>query len=429
MTWLHRYRLRHYLRNSIWVYPAIALAAGFVLAQALLRLEAALGWVGTADSDSVRAVLGTLAGATFTFIVFVCSSLLLALQLASAQLTPRIIGMLFADSVIKLSLSLFVFSFSFAMGILLRVEDAAPPFAANIAGWSAAGCICMFIYLIDHIGKLLRPSGALRSVALRAHKVIEDVYPRRLQGSPATSVESVIPAARTVARTVSSPRDGVVLALDVQGIVALAARHDCLVELVPRVGDYVAPGDPLFRIYGGPEFPVVKLRHSIAIGAERTMEQDPAFALRVIVDIASKGLSPAINDPTTAVLAVDCLDHLLRHLGRRHLDDAKVRDSAGRVRLSYQTPDWADFVALAVTEIRHFGGSSIQVARRLRGMLENLIRTLPEQRSAAILPELKLLKKTAERFFHEPEDRAMADVGDFQGVGGMGAPRSNEGAK
>jgi uncharacterized membrane protein len=429
MTWLQRYRLLHYLRNSIWVYPMIALVAGFVLAQGLLRLEATLGWVDTHDSDSVRAVLGTLAGATFTFIVFVCSSLLLVLQLASAQLTPRIIGMLFADSVTKLSLAFFVFTFSFAMTVLVRVGDSAPPFAANIAGWSAAGCICVFIYLIDHIGKLLRPSGALRSVASRGHKVIEDVYPRRLNGSPSTSSESFVLPGKTPVRTIVSVRDGVVLALDVRGIVARAVRHDCVIELMPQVGDYVAPGDLLFRIYDGRDFPAEALRHSIAIGAERTMEQDPAFAIRVIVDIAAKGLSPAINDPTTAVLAIDRLHHLLRHIGRRHLDDARVRDATGRVRLFYHTPDWADFVALAVTEIRHFGGSSIQVTRRMRGMLENLIRTLPENRSAALQAELVLLKKTTERLFHEPEDRAMAEVSDLQGVGGTRAVRSLDGAR
>jgi uncharacterized membrane protein len=427
MTWLQRYRLRHYLRNSIWVYPMIALAVGFALAQALMRLETVLGWVGTHDSDSVRAVLGTLAGAIFTFIVFVCSSLLLVLQLASAQLTPRIIGMLFADMVTKLSLALFVFTFSFSIAVLVCVADTAPPYAANVAGWSAAACICVFIYLIDHIGKLLRPSGALQSVASRAHKVIEDVYPRRLNGAPATCSELFIPPSTTAVRTVVSHRDGVVLALDVRGIVARAVRHGCLIELMPQVGDYVAPGDPLFRVYDGPDFPAETLRNSIAIGAERTMEQDPAFAIRVIVDIASKGLSPAINDPTTAVLAIDRLHHLLRHLGRRHLDDARARDATGRVRLFYRTPDWGDFVSLAVTEIRHFGGSSIQVARRLRGMLENLMRTLPEQRSAALLPELTLLKRTAERLFHEPEDRAMAEVSDLQGVGGTRAIRSVNG--
>ena len=100
-----------------------------------------------------------------------------------------------------------------------------------------------------------------------------------------------------------------------------------------------------------------------------------------MVDIASKGLSPAINDPTTAVLAIDQIHHLLRNVGSRHLDDERVRDAAGRVRLVYRTPAWEDFVQLAVTEIRHFGGESIQIARRLRAMLENLIQTLPESES------------------------------------------------
>ena len=418
MTWLQRYRFRHYLRNSIWIYPVMALAAGLVFARLILQFEMASGWVGTADPDSVRAVLGTLAGSIFTFIVFVCSSLLLVVQLASAQLTPRMIGVLFSDSVTKVTLALFVFTFSFALSVLVRIGNSAPPLAANIAGWSAAACVCVFIYLIDHIGKLLRPTGALHSVASRAHKVIDTVYPRRLQDGFSASVEVTTLSGKTVMRTVASPRDGVILALNVDGIVALAARHASIVELVPQVGNYVAPGDALFRIYEGADFPLEKLSQAIAIGPERTMEQDPAFALRVIVDIASKGLSPAINDPTTAVLAIDRLQHLLRHLGRRHLDDAKVRDATGRVRLIYRTPNWEDFVSLAVTEIRQFGGASIQVTRRLRGMLENLIRTLPEGRTAALRQELKMLKKSAERLFHEPEDRAMADVSDSLGVGG-----------
>ncbi len=119
----------------------------------------------------------------------------------------------------------------------------------------------------------------------------------------------------------------------------------------------------------------------MAVGQERTLEQDPALAFRIMVDIASKGLSPAINDPTTAVLAIDQIHHLLRNVGGRHLDDERVRDAAGRVRLVYRTPAWEDFVQLAVTEIRQFGGASIQIARRLRAMLENLIQTLPAKRA------------------------------------------------
>src|SRR5262249_13579752 len=144
----------------------------------------------------------------------------------------------------------------------------------------------------------------------------------------------------------------------------------------------------------------------------------PAFVFRILVDIASKGLSPAINDPTTAVLVLDQIHHLLRNVGGRHLDNGEVRDPEGRLRLVYRTPDWEDFVRLAVTEIRQFGGSSIQIARRLRAMLENLVQTLPETRAVLLRQELALLERSAERSFAEPEDRALAGVSDLQGVGG-----------
>jgi uncharacterized membrane protein len=276
----------------------------------------------------------------------------------------------------------------------------------------------LFLFLIDRVGKLLRPTGALQSVASQAHQVIDSVYPRRLSEPPGKPVESIDVSGMTPARTVSSPKNGVVLAFDVKGLVMLGARHDCVIELVPQVGTFVAPGDPLFRVYGRTDFPSDSLCQSIALGAERTMEQDPAFAFRVLVDIASKGLSPAINDPTTAVLAIDQIHHLLRHVGNRRLDDEQVRDRTGRVRLIYRTPEWEDFVTLAVTEIRQFGGASIQVARRLRAMLENLIQTLPESRTPRLRQELTMLHRSAERFFKEPEDQALAEVSDSQGVGG-----------
>jgi uncharacterized membrane protein len=417
MTWLQRYRVRHYVRNSIWILPFIAMMAAVMLARLLHWLEMKMGWVSSVDPDTMRSVLGTLAGSMFTFIVFVCSSLLLVVQLASAQLTPRIIGVLFRDTVTKIALSLFVFTFAFAIAALVRIGSTVPLLTADIAGYGSAACIALFLYLIDHVGKLLRPSGALAAVASQAEQVIDDVYPRALTGSRAPSLAAFAPEGSDVANAVPSLKDGVILAFDIQGLVALGTRHQCVIELVPRVGDFVAQGDPLFRTIGGAGPPVRSLHQSIAMGAERTMEQDPAYAFRLIVDIASKGLSPAINDPTTAVLAVDRIHHLLRQLGHRCLENENVRDAAGRVRVIYRTPDWEDFVTLAVTEIRQFGGASIQIARRLRAMLEDLIATLPEERAALLRPELKLLTKSAERFFVEPEERAFAEVGDWQGIG------------
>jgi uncharacterized membrane protein len=419
MTWLQRYRVRHYVTNSIWVLPLLAMVAAVGFARLLHWIEVAMAWKADLDPNIAQAVLGTLASSMFTFIVFVSSALLVAVQLASSQLTPRVIAIVFKDPVTKFSMMAFTFTFTFTLAAIMRSNTFVPLLTTYVAGYSCLASLGIFLYLIDHVGKALRPSGALWSVAYLGRKVIAGVYPNHLKQVGNPTPASGVVLGDQPATTVPNRKDGVVLAFDIPGLVALAQRADCVLELVPQVGDFVAIGDPLFRVFRGTtSLPEDGLYQSVAVGQERTLEQDPTFAFRIIVDIANKGLSPAINDPTTAVLALDQIHHLLRDVGQRRLDDERVRDAAGRVRLLYRTPDWEDFVQLAVTEIRQFGGSSIQIARRLRAMLENLIQTLPEERAPALRDELTLLHRSAERFFRDPEDRALAEVSDFQGVGG-----------
>jgi uncharacterized membrane protein len=412
----------YYLRNSIWIGPIVMVVAAIIAVRILHWTGEAIGWEANLNPETARVVLGSLAGAMFTFIVFVCSALLLVVQLASAQLTPRVIGTMFRDRVIKLTLVVFVFFFTFAVSAMVRIGSSVPPLVTQFAAYGCVASIGVFLYLIDHVGKKLRPSGVFASVAAEAHRVIESVYPRRLSDDQEAVQKDPGGVGRQPARVVPSTEGGVVLAFDVPGLVELGSRHDCVIELAPQVGNFVAPGDPLFHVRGGPGLSAESLHGSVALGAERTMEQDPAFGFRLIVDIACKGLSPAINDPTTAVLAIDRIHHLLRHVGKRRLDNERVTDVTGRVRLTYRTPDWEDFVVLAVTEIRQFGGASIQIARRLRAMLENLIATLPTVRAEPLRRQLQLLANSTQRFFHDPEDRALADESDSQGMGGANEP-------
>jgi uncharacterized membrane protein len=420
MTWLQRYRIRHYVRNSIWILPVLSTVTAIAAVRLLHWLEKDLGWESPVDADTARAVLGTMASALFTAIVFICTALLVAVQLASAALTPRIIALVFRDPVTKFSLTLLVFAFTFSLAALIRIKTTVPLLTTHAAAYGCLVCLAVFFYLIDHLGKALRPSGALRTIAWLGRRVIESVYPRPPVESPegtARHVAEVLDGKPTA--TIRNRKDGVVLAFDEAGLLSLAERADCVIEMVPQVGNHVAAGDPLFRVFrGGAALAPEALCQSVAVGQERTLEQDPTLAFRIMVDIASKALSPAINDPTTAVLALDQIHHLLRKVSDRNLETGNVRGAAGRLRLVYRTPDWEDFVHLAVTEIRHFGGESIQIARRLRAMLENLIQTLPEARAASLRQELALLHRSAEHFFSEPEDRALAQVGDFQGVGG-----------
>lgn len=382
-------------------------------------VEERVGWQTGFDPDAARTLFGTLAGAMFTFIVFLASILLLVLQMAGAQLTPRIISVVFRDAATRFALTLFAFTFTFTLAVLLRIQATVPTITAYSSAYLCLLSLAVFLFLIDHVGQSLRPSGALAAVARLGHEVIQSVYPRRLSAQKnASDADLKMPVGEPTS-TLPNPKDGVLLAFDHEGLMVLSQEADCVVELVPQVGDFVAAGSPLFRIFGDKgRPPETALCESVALGQERTMEQGPAFAFRIIVDIASKGLSPAINDPTTAVLAIDQIHHLLRSVGSRHLDEGLGHDSSGALRFVYRTPDWEDFVRLAVTEIRHFGGTSIQVARRLRAMIENLTEVLPPERTAFLRTELTLLHRSAQRFFPELEDQALADESDLQGVGG-----------
>jgi uncharacterized membrane protein len=193
-----------------------------------------------------------------------------------------------------------------------------------------------------------------------------------------------------------------------------------LVEFVPQVGDFVATDEPLFNLYGGAaSLDDETLRSTVAFGPERTMEQDPTFAFRIVIDIALKALSPAINDPTTAVIAIDQLHRLLRKAGKQNLRTDEILDKSGKLLVIFRTPNWEDFVHLAFTEIRHCGAQNMQIARRLRAMIENLIETLPKHRHPALQRELDLLDRDIEKYFRYPEDLGLAQVGDSQGLGGV----------
>src|SRR5690349_1908152 len=137
------------------------------------------------------------------------------------------------------------------------------------------------------------------------------------------------------------------------------------------------------------------------------MEQDPTFAYRIVVDLALKALSPAINDPTTAVLAIDQLHRLLRLVGKRHLRTDDIINASGQLRVIFPTPNWEDFVHLTFSEIRQCGSSNLQIVRRLRAMIENLNQTLPSHRRPAFEQQLSLLDREVTRVFQYPEELAL----------------------
>jgi uncharacterized membrane protein len=280
-----------------------------------------------------------------------------------------------------------------------------------------------FIFLIDYAARLLRPVSIMVRVAERGLTVLEDVYPE-MHADKSIAVNHIGKVGPPDLTILHEGRSAIVIAINLSALIAIAKKANCIIEVAPRVGDFVALGDPLFLLRGAgtTEIDERALRGQVAFGSERTIEQDATFAFRVIVDIAIKALSPGINDPTTAVLAIDQLQRLLRTVGQRSLHDEKILDENGQFRLIFRTPNWTDFVQLTFAEIRQYGAESFQVGRRLRAMIENVMQSLPEDRRPALRQELALLDRAAERYHVFPEDLALARVSDSQGLGGSSGP-------
>ena len=364
-------------------------------------------------------MLNAIITATLSFVVFTFGSLLVALQVASGQLTPRIIAtVLVRNDVVRYTTGLFIFTLLFAVSAINRMQGTVFQLVVFVAACLGILCFAAFLYLIDYAARLLRPISILSRVGQAGLKVIESVYPEPTLGanrSDAPRHELGEPG-RVIAHGGTSE---IVLAANLHELIAQAQRSNGVIEFVPQVGDFIATDEPLFKLYGGAaSLDEGDLRSAVAFGLERTMEQDPTFAYRIVVDIALKALSPAINDPTTAVIAIDQLHRLLRQAGNRNLRTDEILAKSGQLLVLFRTPNWEDFVHLAFTEIRQCGAQNMQIARRLRAMIDNLIETLPKHRHAVLLEELKLLDRDVERHFVHPEDRALARLGDPQGLGG-----------
>jgi uncharacterized membrane protein len=165
-----------------------------------------------------------------------------------------------------------------------------------------------------------------------------------------------------------------VTSVDVRRLVGLAARHDVVLELLPRVGAFLPAGVPLVAVSGArsSEIDDARVRRGLALGIEPTMQQDVAYGFRQLVDIAERALSPSTNDMTTAVQALDQLHDLLRRLVTRPFPAAVYRAADGQVRLVLPPPRLADFLGLALDEITYWGKDSPRIRHRVGTLLEDL---------------------------------------------------------
>lgn len=398
MAWRNR------LRDSFWAIPTLFLVAGIGLAMLLVELDGRwqggrdLPFVFSGGPNAARSLLSTIATSMLTAATLVFSITMLVLQLASGQFSPRVLGTFLQDRHAKFTLGLFAAAFAYALVVLANTD--APPGEEETRSFAVSATVAFALVLLSvgglvsyvhHTAQSIRVSSILRAISRDTEAAIERLYPEDIGEAPRPETtwspgQGAVPVLAT--------GSGFVLGVDDKRLMQFAAESDARVVLSRRVGDYVAEGTGLMSVYGVADADRCReLAGAVLLGKERTVYQDAPFGFRQLVDIAERALSPGINDPTTAVQALNEMYFLLLKLGRRSIPSPVRVDDAGEPRLLLPRPAWDDYVHLAFDEISEYGRDSSQVRARLRQVLDELEANLPASRLGPVAEHRAALRR------------------------------------
>jgi uncharacterized membrane protein len=416
-------RLRIWLTSAMWAPVLAANLLAIALGITLPFLDEIIGDEPTLPItlSVVEVLLAGLAAGMITFTGIVFSGVMVAAQIETTAYSPRLAARLRRDPVVIAALALPTATASYALFALAAVgreahssgQEVAPALTVGVALLLALMTFAGFIALVQRTLNHTQIGGILRAVLGRTHRVIREVHP---VGDRTGELPSVAAEAEAVVELAHPGRPGVLASIDRGALIRLARHCGAFVEVVPMVGHYIAPGAPTLRLRGAERPPDRDLaRQVLVLARQRTIDQDPAFGLRMLVDIAIRAVS--INDPTTAVQALDRIESLLIELYRCRPGPTIVADPDGEPQGLFQAPTWEQYVDLGLMEIRHFGATSIQVARRLRVVYEHLLEIVDDSQRARVELEQRLLDEQLVRNFPDPDEREIVSRPDRLGLG------------
>ena len=407
------------LRAAFWLVPAICVLAAMIAAPLIANLDAAVSPAGgtwfVGGPESARQILGVTAASVLTFAGLVFSITIVALQLASTQFSPRVLRSFLRDRYTQVALGLFIGTFSFALLTLREVRgpettggEFVPGLGVSVTVMLALASVTAAMVYIHHMAQSVRVVVIIDRIAADTRRSLDHLYP----SAPRTRATGPAPlTARGPRRLVDAIDTGVLTYIDTEDLLEAAQDHDLTIELLADPGTFVIAGQPLFQVTGSTKFDVAPLHDLVDFEPEREISQDPAYGFRQLVDIAERAISPAVNDPTTAVQCIDRIHALLRRIATRDLSVGNhVVD--GILRLRVPMPGWVDYVSLACDELRHWGAGVPRIHRRLETMLRDLRDHVDEDRSAAIVQQLRLLESSRREHMPEYEWDTILGPGD-----------------
>jgi len=354
------------VRTSLWLVPLLMFHLGLALAFGALWLDSsglasdgeASSWMNSGSGEDARNLLSTLLTAVISLAGIVFSITVVALSLAASAYGPRLIRTFQASRATQFALGTFALTIVYLLLVLrvLRGEGAAgevPHMAVTLGSLLALGCVLALVGFLQSVSSLLIADEVVRRVRHVFDRVIQDLPPIEDDHRP---VAADLPDDFELrAGRLRLPREGYVQAMEFHQIQAWAQAHDAIVRLDIRPGDFAVDGDHRVLVYPAPvdlEKARRQIGRFIVSGPRRTPDQDYEFAIRHLVEVAVRALSPGINDPFTAMAVVDRLHGALARLARRRLPGPLLHDEAGALRVVRRVSDFAGIVDAAFDQIR-----------------------------------------------------------------------------
>ena len=416
-----RRRLR---QRKVWVLPLVLLGCALLLSwllpaldRSLHRAEQELGekLFPILDTGSMASLLGAIAGGMITLTGLVFTATTLAMQYGATQLSVRVVPMLQQDRVMRWATGTFMATFLYSLLIAIRLAVRQQEYRPVLSTFFALGLTllsaCLFFAVVARIGLVLNSSALLRWVGRQGGRAVGRLDPATGGPLPPDDPDPVDIALER------APRTGqVLLAWNEPRLRRLARDSGVGIELCVYPGDFVALRSTLFLVHGhgGRPVPARKLLGCLLFAECYSPEADPAGALRTLVDVALKALSPAINDPARAVQALDHIEDLLVMLIPLAPSGTGM---SGDALLRHPVRTWADYVCVGTDEIRHFAADSIQVQRRLRALFERLAWLCSPEQATALQERLDTMDSHARTHWTQALDRRLARRPDAQGLG------------
>ncbi len=388
------------VRSSFWFLPTLLVLGAITLAAILIEAEDWLepnvldDWprIFGAGAVGARGLLATIATSMITVAGVVFSSTLIALSLASSQYSSRVLRNFMSDRRTQSVLGAFVGIFAYCLVVLRTIrggdEGAFVPSLAVLGGLLLGFVgIAVFIFFIHHISRSIQASHILAAVSAETLQTVDELFPAGAAGED-ISTEPGPTGATQAWHSLVAAKTGYIQSLDTDGLLAFASERETVVRMEARVGEFVLEDMPLVSLRGTPptDDDSRRLTGLIAVGRQRTAQEDVAFGIRQLVDVALRALSPGMNDTTTAVMCIDHLMAILARLAGRRIESRHL-SADGVVRLLTRGPTYADFIGESFDQIRQNGAGNVAILVGLLGSLERLASRTSDRSRRQVLRE------------------------------------------